>query len=277
MSLIPIPLDFFTCAATLCPHQEIFQSDEVLLWDLIPHQSFSDFSKNILCPQLALYNNECRHRGCAAWGKKKQQFRLSLYWQPMIRKTDIRILVSFPPVSHLSFNSIPDRGNNRPTALIFSDFTLIPLECWPELIASTPVLNILHLNLNPSLTYWLPSTQRQGRRPGFSAYFHTNRICPGSFIFPLLVRKVVKFLTITTCQFKWMNGKHLASGSPPLLSSNIDCWGGASGNDRHITKPLPNTFIQVFLIGLLKMFCFFAKLFLLSISTESLVMAGVEH
>ena len=103
MSLIPIPLDFFTCAATLCPHQEIFQSDEVLLWDSIPHQSFSDFSKNILCPQLALYNNECRHRGCAAWGKKKQQLRLSLYWQPMIRETDIRILVSFPPVSHLSF------------------------------------------------------------------------------------------------------------------------------------------------------------------------------
>ena len=179
------------------------------------------------------------------------------------------MLVSFPPVSHLSSDSIRDRGRATTGRLIFSkrfyfDSTRGPawlqppqwtvhkrslkrklktfdilcpigffgpifilLRVWDAMLRSkSPIFPFLTASLTPR-SLWLidcpPHTKAWGRRPGFSAYFHTNRICPGSFIFPLLVRKVVKFLTITTCQFKWMNGKHLAWGTAALLSSNIDC------------------------------------------------------
>ena len=49
---------------------------------------------------------------------------VSLYWQPMSgearAETDLRMLVSFPAVSHLSSDSIPDRGRATTGRLIFS-------------------------------------------------------------------------------------------------------------------------------------------------------------
>ena len=48
------------------------------------------------------------------------------------------------------------------------------------------------LNLQDEIAF-LPSTHTLHLSPEY--------ICPGSFIFKLLGRKVVKFLNITTCQF----------------------------------------------------------------------------
>ena len=112
-----------------------------------------EFSINIVTVKLVL--KSCLLSVCAVWHclqtgggvhsvSKEITAVPSLFigdpWAESESETDIRMLVSFPPVSHLSSDSIPDRGRATTGRLIFSTRFYFDSTQGAGFTAATPVL-----------------------------------------------------------------------------------------------------------------------------------------